>query len=503
MTQGYSSGHDVGSGARNEALQVEMAKLLYANLPASIVVNTLLALILVSVLSPVVGAGRLLGWLLLLGVVLSARMVLLLAWQRKGQEAGSRALHWIRRFRILIIATGAVWGIAAVLLAPSGDIPHQVYISFVLAGLSAGAITSLAIDRVSTLGFLLPTLLPQIAFFVMEGGAIVLGMSAMIVLFLLFIMTSASRARRSLLENFQLRIHAVENESRLRFILENSPIATRITSAATGQVVFANQRYAKLRDSVLEKVIGSSPAPYYADPQEYAEIMAELDQGGQVTNRLVELLIPDGRGAKWVLASYLRLEYQGEDAILGWFYDITDRKKMEEQAQHLAHHDPLTGLPNRMLFTDRLQQALFIARRDSTLLALMFLDLDKFKQINDTLGHNVGDLLLKEAARRLQDCLRESDTVARIGGDEFIVLLPAVKSEWDALQVAEKIRSALNRSFMIAGHDLQISSSIGVAIYPQHGVEEKQLIRNADTAMYYAKNGGRDNVKLYHPDMRE
>jgi len=488
---------------QNDALRVEQARLLYANLPASIVVNTLLALILVSVLSPVVGAGRLLSWLLLLGVILSARMVLMLAWQRKGQEAGSQALYWIRWFRILVIATGVMWGMATVLLAPSGNLPHQVYVSFVLAGLGAGAITSLSIDRVSTLGFLLPALLPQIAFFVMEGSTIALGMGAMIMLFLLFIMTSASRARRSLLENFRLRIQAVENKLHLRFILENSPIATRITSAASGQVVFANQRYAELIGSVPEEVIGINPALYYANPQDFVEILAELDRGNRITDKLVELLIPDGRTAKWVLASYLRLEYQGEPAILGWFYDITDRKKMEEQAQHLAHHDPLTGVPNRILFTDRLQQALFAARRDSTLLALMFLDLDKFKQINDTLGHNVGDLLLQEVARRLQDCLRESDTVARIGGDEFIVLLPVIRTEQDALQVAEKIRSALNRSFMIAGHDLQISSSIGIAIHPQHGDEEKQLIRNADTAMYYAKTGGRNRATVYRPDMQE
>lgn len=224
----------------------------------------------------------------------------------------------------------------------------------------------------------------------------------------------------------------------------------------------------------------------------------------QLANRLAELIIPGKPSIiRWVLASYLQLEYQNEPAILGWFYDITDRKEMEEQVQHLAYHDPLTGLPNRMLFTDRLQQALATAKRDHAQLALLFIDLDKFKPINDTHGHHVGDLLLKEVAQRIRYCLRVSDTVARIGGDEFVVLLPMIKAEQDALEVAEKIRCSLNQPFELAGHSLSISSSTGIAIYPEHGDEEKKLMKNADAAMYYAKSVGRDNVQTYRSGMQE
>jgi diguanylate cyclase (GGDEF)-like protein len=201
---------------------------------------------------------------------------------------------------------------------------------------------------------------------------------------------------------------------------------------------------------------------------------------------------------KWVLASYLKLKYQNEPAILGWLYDISDRKAMEDQAQHLAHFDPLTELPNRTLFYDRFQQALTVAKRDKVQFALMFIDLDKFKPINDVLGHDVGDLLLSEVARRIQNCLRESDTVARIGGDEFVVLLPKIETEQNSLEVAEKIRCSLNQSFKIVDHDLHISSSTGIAIYPEHGNDVKTLMKNADTAMYHAKKSGRDNVKIYH-----
>lgn len=130
-------------------------------------------------------------------------------------------------------------------------------------------------------------------------------------------------------------------------------------------------------------------------------------------------------------------------------------------------------------------------------MALMFIDLDQFKPINDMHGHAIGDLLLKEVSERIQNCLRESDTVSRIGGDEFIILLPIIETEQDALGVAEKIRHALNQHFHVSGKNLTISSSIGIAIYPEHGIEESMLLKNADAAMYCAKESGRNAVRLF------
>lgn len=169
------------------------------------------------------------------------------------------------------------------------------------------------------------------------------------------------------------------------------------------------------------------------------------------------------------------------------FHDIIERKKAAEQVEHLAHFDLLTDLPNRALLADRLKQALAKARRDKYRLALMFIDLDRFKPVNDTFGHDVGDLLLKEVAHRLRGCLRESDTVARVGGDEFIVLLPQIEAEQYGVLVAEKILAALNEPFLIDGHVLDISASIGVAVYPEDGDQQEALMKSADSAMYRAK----------------
>ena len=178
--------------------------------------------------------------------------------------------------------------------------------------------------------------------------------------------------------------------------------------------------------------------------------------------------------------------------------DITERKASEALVQHLAHHDVLTDLPNRILLTDRLRQALAQARRDKGMLAVLFIDLDRLKPVNDTLGHDIGDLLLKEVAVRLREAVtRQSDTVSRLGGDEFVILLQRINKEQDAAAVAEKILFALNQPFIICRHTISISACIGIAIFPEHGGEVSQLLKNADTAMYAAKNSGRNAFRFF------
>jgi diguanylate cyclase (GGDEF)-like protein/PAS domain S-box-containing protein len=179
------------------------------------------------------------------------------------------------------------------------------------------------------------------------------------------------------------------------------------------------------------------------------------------------------------------------------FHDITERKINDERIRHMAQHDSLTDLPNRAMLNDRLQQAISYAKREELRVALMFIDLDHFKPVNDTLGHVVGDWLLKQVAKRMRECVRESDTVARVGGDEFVVLLRTIESPADAEMVAEKIRNALNKPFDLAQQSLHISCSIGMVVYPDHTKNENEMIGYADIAMYRAKQGGRDKVLVF------
>lgn len=168
-----------------------------------------------------------------------------------------------------------------------------------------------------------------------------------------------------------------------------------------------------------------------------------------------------------------------------------ERKQMQERLQHMAQFDALTGLPNRYLLHDRMVGALARAERTAGRLSVLFLDLDRFKQVNDTLGHKVGDALLKEVAGRMRDCVRETDTVARIGGDEFVVLLESIQEPAHAQHVADKIKASLQQPIHIGHHALQITPSIGVAHYPEHGASTDHLMAQADEAMYAAKRAGR------------
>ncbi|TLM99756.1 EAL domain-containing protein, partial [bacterium] len=171
------------------------------------------------------------------------------------------------------------------------------------------------------------------------------------------------------------------------------------------------------------------------------------------------------------------------------------------QMKHQAYHDPLTGLPNRVLFNDRLNMAMAHARRNKEMLAVLFFDLDQFKTVNDTLGHAAGDLLLTEVAVRLAGCLREKDTIARMGGDEFTMLLPQISNEDSAVRVARKVLEVLQQPWLINGHEFYITASIGIAIYPADGEDTETVMKHADIAMYRAKEKGRNNYQLFTPAM--
>jgi diguanylate cyclase (GGDEF)-like protein/PAS domain S-box-containing protein len=195
------------------------------------------------------------------------------------------------------------------------------------------------------------------------------------------------------------------------------------------------------------------------------------------------------------------LTLSGRRTLLATVRDITDRKVAEERVQYLAYYDALTGLPNRTLLQDLLAKALAAARRHKHKVALLFLDLDRFKDINDSLGHSVGDLLLQEVAQRLKKWGREQDTVARLGGDEFLITVTQVKDLTDVAVAAERLMDTMTAPIVVQGHSLNISCSIGASIFPEHGTDCETLIKNADAAMYGAKDSGRNNFQFFAEDM--
>jgi diguanylate cyclase (GGDEF)-like protein len=198
-----------------------------------------------------------------------------------------------------------------------------------------------------------------------------------------------------------------------------------------------------------------------------------------------------------VLVSASMMEYEKRPAVLSINRDVTDTKRAEKQIERLAYQDPLTGLANRLRFEDRLALALALARREDHGLAVLFIDLDRFKVVNDSLGHKVGDELLRQAAERLLPLIRMSDTLARVGGDEFILLLSRIEQRESAGIVARKVQDLFRTAFRVVGRDLFITTSIGVSVFPDDGEDAESLVKNADVAMYVAKQRGRDNYQYY------
>ena len=282
-------------------------------------------------------------------------------------------------------------------------------------------------------------------------------------------------------------------------VIETSLEGVMITDAR-GYIESVNPAFTRLTGFEPEDVIGQTPAILSSgrhDAEFYRRFWEALERdghwqgemwnrrkGGQVYPELLTVAaITDDGGA---VTHYAAL-----------FSDITEFKENEERIRNLANYDPLTHLPNRRLMMDRLSVAIAHAHRHHGRVAVMFIDLDRFKRINDSLGHSVGDELLAEVSRRLSECVREDDTVARMGGDEFICVLSDIQEPEDAVHIARRVQELLNQPILADGEELVVSSSIGISVYPEDGEDGGTLVRNADTAMYRAKEAGRDGYQLY------
>jgi diguanylate cyclase (GGDEF)-like protein/PAS domain S-box-containing protein len=206
---------------------------------------------------------------------------------------------------------------------------------------------------------------------------------------------------------------------------------------------------------------------------------------------------------EWLTISSIKNQRGKVTNFVAVFSDITDRKHTEEKLRQLAHYDTLTGVANRYSLNQRLESLIYTASKYHQQLAVLFLDLDRFKQINDTLGHNYGDLLLKEVSLRLKGLIRNKDMIARLGGDEFVIVLSNIKHPKEAVRTAEEIIHALATSFILKQHEVYVSTSIGISLYPLDGQSIETLLRNADKAMYKAKSSGRNHYELYHTDMHQ
>lgn len=284
------------------------------------------------------------------------------------------------------------------------------------------------------------------------------------------------------------------SEADYRGLFESAHDAIIIFDAADQTILSANQRACDMYGYSRTEFIGLTLDRISRDSSRGREKIREMLDGAMVEGFEAESVRKDG-SAMTVEVRAARVEHQGRAAILSINRDVTERKRMEDTIRDMAMRDPLTGLPNRKLLFDRLGMAIAAARRNRRILALMFLDLDGFKGVNDRLGHAAGDELLVALSRRIVSALRDSDTVGRIGGDEFTILIPEVPSAKAAGEIAKKLLSSLREPLVIDGERLTVTASLGVSLFPAHGDTAEALLKNADAAMYRAKAAGKDRYE--------
>lgn len=292
-------------------------------------------------------------------------------------------------------------------------------------------------------------------------------------------------------------------------VFENSDEGIMITDEKN-RILNINRSFTSITGFDASEVIGKSPRIFrsgHHDPNFYKEMWAQLMTNGRWQGEIWNIKRNGDAYIAWLSITSVTDMYGKIKHFIAIFSDITQRKQQEKQIKLLAHYDLLTKLPNRVLFSDRLNQAIMNASRLKEYLAILFLDLDRFKLLNDTYGHLAGDILLQDVANRLTACVRETDTVCRFGGDEFIILLTHFKDQQTAVetsqQIAEKLSDELAKPYSVANTQFITSASIGISLFPSHGTSAAELIKNADSAMYYAKDAGRNNYQHYTEEMRK
>ncbi|MDZ5473204.1 EAL domain-containing protein [Bacillus sp. 31A1R] len=288
-------------------------------------------------------------------------------------------------------------------------------------------------------------------------------------------------------------------------VLENTSEGVLITDEK-GTILSVNPAFEVVTGYTKEEVLGLNPSLLQSgihDQTFYNEMWTQIKKHGSWKGEIWNKRKNGEIFPEWLTISSIKDDEGKVTNHVAVFSDITDRKHAEDQLRKLAHFDALTGVANRYSLNKRLNSLIETAAKYNQQLAILFLDLDRFKQINDTLGHSYGDLLLKKVSERLKNLIKNKDMIARLGGDEFVIVLPNIKHPREAVHIAENIIHSLTQSFLLENQEVYISTSIGISLYPLDGLSMESLIRNADKAMYQAKSSGRNQYELYHSDMHQ
>ena len=491
-------------------LFAEQVDLLFKHGPLAYSITLINGAILAFVQGAYVSHRVLLAWYGALALVTAGRA--LITWRytqvRPGPDAAKR---WNSLYVTGTTLAGSVWGSTAFVMLPSASVAHEVFVAFVLAGMSAGSITILAFRLEACLAFLLPVLLPLIFRYLTLGTTLHMAMGLMTSLFLVGMIISALTFNRSVRTSMLLRFdkHDLEEEISRRtraeqaLVLEKERLQTVLASIGEGvALIDANGRIEYL-NFVAERICGCTSKSAVGRPASEVFKSFDLDKHQRTSTAMEDTLrtakqitkqtvmVHKGGNRRVIEELATPLHDSGPDVVgsVSILRDVTETLQETEKLVYAADHDALTGLPNRNLLHSRTQRAIARALRKHESFALLFLDLDRFKEINDTMGHAAGDALLVEVAQRLTETVREEDTIARLGGDEFVVLLEGPTQENHVKAVADKIYHTLREPYQLGTQSATVSVSIGTSLFPHDGRDPETLLVHADAAMYRAKNG--------------
>ena len=470
----------------------------------------------------------LLAWLGMILALSLARLILLRRFQEAREKRFSTA-YWLRRHILMTFASGLVWGLLSLLHDPAWPLAHQVVLFVVIAGIGAGSIMAYSAVMEVFVVFLIPLLLPlEIGLFVRGelnssflGGFVFMFAFGLLLLARRFHLTLVDSIHLSLSHQFleqeissgSRRLVMTEQalqSSREKFgqVMESSLDGFWDWDLVNDQLYLSPRWKAQIgfKDDELPNCFESFEGRLHPDEQDEMsrKLQAFLSKPWLNWEEEFRLRHKDG-SYRWILArAKPTLNEAGEVIRLtGVHIDITERVSAESRANFLAYHDSLTGLPNRLLFNDRVDHAIAQAKRSGHRLSILFFDLDRFKHINDSLGHPAGDRVLTQVAKRMASSVREEDTLARLGGDEFAVLVENVEREQSLALVAEKLLHCFESPFEEAEHEFFLNASIGISIYPRDGETTATLLKNADAAMYKAKNNGRGGFQFYTEELTD
>lgn len=510
-------------------IQIELTKLLYQQIKYALWAESFAAVCVVIGLWDAVNSTLLISWLifnlLLCGF---ARHMLVFAYERccRKNLAPPQEIKWLILFGVGAFLSGISWGATGSLFMLNNDFLHQIFVMVILFGVTSASCALYSPNRLVFAVFLFPAFIPFVTWWLMQGGihiiVTILGIIYMLILLAIsfysykLIATSLYLGfeNSDLVDDLFLAKESLEKRTQE---LEKSLSLTRATLEATNDAILVIDTNGLIEDYNLKflemfKLSGAELKNHKIEelykhafdqlenPVMFKEKMEEIS--AQSTEETFdELLFKDGRFFERY--SYPHLIGNRSLGRVWSFRDLTGRRSLEAKLFQKANFDPLSGLPNRSLLLDRISQAISYAKLSKSDLAILFLDLDRFKLINDTLGHSFGDKLLKAIAMRLISNVNENDTVSREGGDEFIIILNALEDETQSVPIVHKILNAIREPFIIEGHKFNITISIGISFYPKDGEDPDKLIRNADIAMYHAKELGRNTFQFFTEDMNK